>query len=66
MRLVYFAFKEVTVMKGFRRINGVNWLNNTVKVNVTNAGLTTMNCKTTSKLPIHWKAVRNILLLNKN
>lgn len=53
-------------MKGFRRINGINWLNNTVKVNVTNAGLTTMNCKTTSKLPIHWKAVRNILLLNKN
>lgn len=53
-------------MKGFRRINGVSWLNNTVKVNVANAGLTTMNYKTTSKLPIHWKAVKNILLLNKN
>lgn len=49
-------------MKGFRRINGINWLNDTVKVNVTDAGLATMNYKTTSKLPIHWKSVKTILL----
>ena len=53
-------------MKGFRRINGINWLNDTVKVNVTDAGLTTMNYKTTSKLPIHWKSVKTILLLKRN
>lgn len=53
-------------MKGFRRISGINWLNDTVKVNVTDAGLTTMNYKTTSKLPIHWKSVKTILLLKRN
>lgn len=64
--MVCFAFKEIRLMKGFRKINGVNWLNDAVKVNVTNAGLATMNCKATGKLPMHWKSVKNIVLLNRN
>lgn len=49
-------------MKGFRRINGVNWLDE-VHVNycVSN-GVTRIT--PIGKLPLHWNKVRGILLNN--
>lgn len=52
-------------MKGFRKINGVNWLNDKPRINVTNAGMATMNYKAIGKLPLHWTIVKNILLLKE-
>ncbi len=49
-------------MKGFRKINGVNWLDE-VHINyyVSN-GVTSIT--SIGKLPLHWNKVRKILLNN--
>ncbi len=50
-------------MKGFRKVNGANWLNEVhYKYEVDNG-----KAKVTSisKLPLHWSKVRNILLNNQ-
>lgn len=49
-------------MKGFRKINGVNWLDE-VHINYSaHNGVTTI--MSTGKLPLHWNKVRKILLNN--
>ena len=49
-------------MKGFRRINGVNWLDEVhVNYRVSN-GVTRIT--PIGKLPLHWNKVRGILLNN--
>ena len=49
-------------MRGFRKINGVNWLDE-VHVNYcVNNGATDIT--SIGKLPLHWNKVRGILLNN--
>lgn len=49
-------------MKGFRKINGVNWLDE-VHINYyVNNDVT--GIKSIGKLPLHWNKVRKILLNN--
>ena len=50
------------IMRGFRKINGVNWLDE-VHVNYcVNNGATDIT--SIGKLPLHWNKVRGILLNN--
>ena len=49
-------------MRGFRRINGANWLEKVQVIYWAENGITT--CKSKGKLPLHWNSVRNILLVN--
>ena len=50
-------------MKGFRKINGINWLNysKTVELHKVDG---TIEIKPMNKLPLHWNEVRDILLIN--
>lgn len=49
-------------MKGFRKINGANWLDKVRVIYYTENDITT--CKSKGKLPLHWIKVRGILLNN--
>lgn len=52
-------------MKGFRRMNGVNWLTAETRVQVMvipNGKNGETKYTTLGKMPLHWNAVRKILL----
>ena len=50
-------------MRGFRRINGINWLDKPlIKRTLEIDG--TVSTKAIAKLPVHWLLVKDILLLN--
>lgn len=51
-------------MKGFRKVNGVNWLTDHPKVRINNAGTSAVTYENIGKLPSHWKIVKSILLQN--
>lgn len=53
-------------MKGFRKINGVNWINEKVKIKIVNAKLNSVYCEAVGKLPAHWNDVKNVLLSKSN
>lgn len=50
------------IMRGFRKINGANWLEKVQVIYWAENGITT--CKSKGKLPLHWNKVRGILLNN--
>ena len=52
-------------MKGFRRINGVNWLSS-VQIGIYYRDDGLKELRTDSKLPAHWKLVKNIVLNNNS
>lgn len=50
-------------MRGFRKVNGANWLNE-VHYRYEVDGGQNVKIKAMGKLPLHWNKVRHILLNN--
>lgn len=50
-------------MRGFRKINGINWLDYSKIAEIHNMD-GTIEMRSLNKLPLHWNSVRNILLVN--